>query len=102
MIQISTLAMICLGPLLLSMAVALVARRTGHGLGWQISGLCGFVLAALALALPVDQWIAGRTRWAEAFALALGVFAPAIVLIILSVKRWPGMPTTQRPLESLQ
>ena len=102
MVQVSTLVMICLGPLLLSVAVALAARRTGQGLGWQISGLCGLGLAVLALVLPVDQWIGGRARWAEALALALGVFAPAILLVVLSVKRWPGIPATQRPLESLQ
>ncbi len=103
MVQVSTLVMICLGPLLLSVAVALAARRTGQGLGWQMSaGLCGLGLAVLALVLPVDQWIGGRARWAESLALALGVFAPAILLVVLSVKRWPGIPATQRPLESLQ
>ncbi|MFZ1482908.1 MAG: hypothetical protein WAT25_19290 [Paracoccaceae bacterium] len=87
---------------MLSVAVALAARRTGQGLGWQMSGLCGLGLAVLALVLPVDQWIGGRARWAESLALALGVFAPAILLVVLSVKRWPGIPATQRPLESLQ
>jgi hypothetical protein len=99
MVAIVSLVSLFLGPLMLAAGLAFFARRTGHGLAWQLAGLGGFALATACVVLPVDAYFGHKARFAEALALGLGYLFPALLLVILSLKRWPIASPPPRAME---
>jgi hypothetical protein len=99
MVGILAIFSIIVGPLLLAFGLAVLARRTGHRMGWQVTALIGCMVAMLSLWLPIDAYFGHKVRYAETLALGMGYLLPAILLVSLALKRWPET-TLQKVTES--